>query len=92
MAKQFGCAMPILLIVEFLVALSLQRNVRVQAVVGLSWQPQLPIPSSLKHTGGFHTKLQTEASGSNGWKSSSELVDGLFVPPSDPRKITEKAS
>ncbi|RDX87358.1 fcf2, partial [Mucuna pruriens] len=58
-------------------------------VVGLSWQPQLPIPSSLKATDGSRTKSQTEASSSIIWKSSSELVDGLFVPPNDPRKLNK---
>ena len=57
-------------------------------VVGLSWQPQLPIPSSLKATDGSHTKPQTEAS-STVRKSSSELVDGLFVPPNDPKKLNK---
>ena len=58
-------------------------------VVGLSWQPQLPIPSSLKATDGSHTKPQTEASSSTVRKSSSELVDGLFVPPNDPKKLNK---
>ncbi|RDX87315.1 fcf2, partial [Mucuna pruriens] len=54
-------------------------------VVGLSWQPKLPIPSSL----GSHSKPQTEASGSTILKSCSELVHGLFVRPNDPRKLNE---
>ncbi|XP_027352616.1 rRNA-processing protein fcf2-like [Abrus precatorius] len=58
-------------------------------VVGLSWQLQLPIPSSLKATNGSHIKHQAEASSSTAWKSSSELVDGLFVPPNDPRKLNK---
>jgi len=58
-------------------------------VVGLSWQPQLSIPSSSKATDGSHTKPQTEASNNTLWKSNSELVDGLFVPPNDPRKLNK---
>ncbi|TKY66395.1 hypothetical protein E2542_SST09267 [Spatholobus suberectus] len=58
-------------------------------VVGLSWQLQLPIPSSSKPNDGSHTKPQIEASSSTVWKSSSELVDGLFVPPNDPRKLNK---
>nr|KYP49569.1 rRNA-processing protein fcf2 [Cajanus cajan] len=57
-------------------------------VIGLSWQPQLPIPS-LKVTYGSHSKPQIEASTSTVWKSSSELVDGLLVPPNDPRKLNK---
>ncbi|XP_020214133.1 rRNA-processing protein fcf2 [Cajanus cajan] len=57
-------------------------------VIGLSWQPQLPIPS-LKTTNGSHPKPQIEASTSTVWKSSLELVDGLLVPPNDPRKLNK---
>lgn len=57
-------------------------------MIGLSWQPQLPIPS-LKVTYGSHSKPQIEASTSTVWKSSSELVDGLLVPPNDPRKLNK---
>ncbi|KAJ1437791.1 Fcf2 pre-rRNA processing [Sesbania bispinosa] len=59
-------------------------------VVGLSWQPQLPIPSLSKATDdGSHTKSQTEASSRTPWKPNSELVDGLFVPPNIPRKLNK---
>ncbi|KAJ1398330.1 Reticulon [Sesbania bispinosa] len=58
-------------------------------VVGLSWQPQLPIPSLLKATDEPRIKPQTEASSSTVWKSNSELVDGLFVPPNDPKKLNK---
>jgi len=60
-----------------------------KAVVGLSWQPQLPIPSSLKPTDGSYTKPQTQTSSNTLWKSSSELVGGLFVPPNNPTKLNK---
>ncbi|ESW25548.1 hypothetical protein PHAVU_003G045400 [Phaseolus vulgaris] len=60
-----------------------------KAVVGLSWQPQLPIPSSLKPTDGSHTKPQTQTPSNTLWKSSSELVGGLFVPPNNPTKLNK---
>ncbi|XP_061351075.1 rRNA-processing protein fcf2-like [Gastrolobium bilobum] len=59
-------------------------------VVGLSWQPQLPFPSSSNVANdGSHTKSQPEASSRTLWKPNSELVDGLFVPPNDPRKLNK---
>jgi len=58
-------------------------------VVGLSWQPQFSIPSSSKGTDGSHAKPQTEPSNNALWKSSSELVDGLFVPPNNPKKLNK---
>ncbi|CAL0315012.1 unnamed protein product [Lupinus luteus] len=60
-----------------------------KAMVGLSWQPQLPIVSSSKAADGSHAKPPTEASTNTLWKPSSQLVDGLFVPPSDPRKLNK---
>lgn len=59
-------------------------------VVGLSWQPQLPIPSLSKAANdSSDTKSQIEVSSRTLWKPSSELVDGLFVPPNDPRKLNK---
>ncbi|KAI4335079.1 hypothetical protein L6164_013760 [Bauhinia variegata] len=59
-------------------------------VVGLSWQPKLPIPSSSgTSNGGSAAKSQTEASSSTLWKPNSELVDGLFVPPNEPKKLNK---
>ncbi|KAL4276680.1 hypothetical protein AHAS_Ahas20G0231400 [Arachis hypogaea] len=58
-------------------------------LVGLSWQPQLLIPSSSKATDACHNKPQSEASNSSLWKPNTELVDGLFVPPNDPRKLNK---
>nr|AFK35831.1 unknown [Lotus japonicus] len=58
-------------------------------VVGLTWQPQLPVSSSLKATDGSHIKTQIGASRSTVWKPTSELADGLFAPPNDPRKLNK---
>ncbi|XP_045829297.1 rRNA-processing protein fcf2-like [Trifolium pratense] len=59
-------------------------------VVGLSWQPQLAIQSMSKATYlPSHTKPQIEAPTSTLWKPNSELVNGLFVPPNDPRKVNK---
>ncbi|KAK7274282.1 hypothetical protein RIF29_15365 [Crotalaria pallida] len=60
-----------------------------KAVIGLSWRPQLPIPSSSKAADSSHPKPQPVASTSTLWKPSSQLVDGLFVPPNDPRKLNK---
>ncbi|XP_052113988.1 rRNA-processing protein fcf2 [Arachis duranensis] len=58
-------------------------------LVGLSWQPQLLIPSSSKAADACHNKPQSEASNSSLWKPNTELVDGLFIPPNDPRKLNK---
>ncbi|QHO23765.1 rRNA-processing protein-like [Arachis hypogaea] len=58
-------------------------------LVGLSWQPQLLIPSSSKAADACHNKPQSEASNSSLWKPNTELVDGIFVPPNDPRKLNK---
>ncbi|KAJ7980473.1 rRNA-processing protein fcf2-like [Quillaja saponaria] len=57
-------------------------------VVGLSWEPK--IPSLLSGTkSGSDRKSQNEAGSSGLWKPKSELVDGLFVPPNNPRKLNK---
>ncbi|KAK2389589.1 hypothetical protein P8452_27260 [Trifolium repens] len=59
-------------------------------VISLSWQPRLPIPSLSKATDlPSHTKPQIKAPTSTLWKPNSELVNGLFVPPNDPRKVNK---
>ncbi|XP_019461697.1 PREDICTED: rRNA-processing protein fcf2-like [Lupinus angustifolius] len=60
-----------------------------KTVIGLSWRPNLPIASSSKAEDGSHAKSRTEVSTSTLWKPNSQLVDGLFVPPSDPRKLNK---
>ncbi|XP_016460845.1 rRNA-processing protein fcf2 [Nicotiana tabacum] len=54
-------------------------------VIGLSWEPKLPQLS-------FGTKKSSsnkEAETSALYKPSSELIDGLFVPPNDPKKVNK---
>ncbi|KAI5387308.1 hypothetical protein KIW84_073441 [Lathyrus oleraceus] len=59
-------------------------------VIGLSWQPQLPFPSLSKATNDpSHAQLQAKAPSSTIWKPNSELVNGLFVPPNDPKKLNK---
>ncbi|KAM6544781.1 hypothetical protein CsatB_025517 [Cannabis sativa] len=64
------------------------RMSEIKAVVGLSWEPKLPNLSSAK---GFASNATTthknQPESSVVWKPSSELVDGLFVPPNDPKKL-----
>ncbi|XP_042030730.1 rRNA-processing protein fcf2-like [Salvia splendens] len=55
-----------------------------KAAVGLSWQPKLDLFSSTK-------KGKSLAEGGALYKPESQLVDGLFVPPNDPRKLNKMA-
>lgn len=58
--------------------------------IGLSWQPKVPDFSTVNKTGSVSAnKLQNRPESSALWKSNSELVDGLFVPPNDPRKLNK---
>ncbi|KAK7406149.1 hypothetical protein VNO78_07769 [Psophocarpus tetragonolobus] len=70
-------------------AYSFDRMLEIKPVVGLSWQPQLPNPLSLKAIDVSNPKPQAVASNSTVWKSNYELVNGLFVPPNDPRKLNK---
>ncbi|XP_023540909.1 rRNA-processing protein fcf2-like [Cucurbita pepo subsp. pepo] len=58
----------------------------IKPIIGLSWEPNLPT-SSL----GIKTKAcdnsHSQAENSLVWKINSELVDGLFVPPNNPKKL-----
>jgi hypothetical protein len=56
--------------------------------IGLSWQPKLPTLSSGTHNGS-EKKSQNQAETTALWRPNSELVDGLFVPPNDPRKLNK---
>ncbi|KAI3724828.1 hypothetical protein L1987_64595 [Smallanthus sonchifolius] len=53
--------------------------------IGLSWEPQLP---SLLF-GTKTDKSQNVSESSLAYKPNSELVDGLFVPPNDPKKVNK---
>ncbi|CAO2165836.1 unnamed protein product [Urochloa humidicola] len=57
--------------------------------IGLSWAPKLP--SLVTTSGGSKNEPAPMPSIAQGslWKPPSELVDGLFVPPRDPRKVNK---
>ncbi|XP_068328030.1 rRNA-processing protein fcf2-like [Pyrus communis] len=53
-----------------------------KAAIGLWWEPKLPaFSSTLKNGGGSGSKPRPEANPL--WKPSTQLVDGIFVPPND---------
>lgn len=57
-----------------------------QAAIGLSWSPKLPpLSSGTTKSSGMAESSKLGAV----WKSEKELVDGLFVPPRDPRKMNK---
>ncbi|XP_071723764.1 rRNA-processing protein fcf2-like [Rutidosis leptorrhynchoides] len=61
-----------------------------KAEIGVLWEPKLPILSSLKKSvSDNNSKLQNQAESSVLWRPSTELVDGLFVPPNDPKKVNK---
>lgn len=64
-----------------------------KAVIGLSWEPKLPglIPSSSPSLGALSGGQIGPCEGESSalWRPNSELVDGLFVPPNNPRKLNK---
>ena len=60
-----------------------------KAVIGLSWEPKLSLLSSAPKNGSDKSQNVAESSGAGLWKPDSELVDGLFVPPNNPRKLNK---
>lgn len=64
-----------------------------KAVIGLSWEPKLPaFTSSFAPASGAGPKPGKMPSGSESgvlWKPSSELIEGLFVPPTNPKKLNK---
>jgi len=52
-----------------------------QPLIGLKWEPKLPGLSLDLKTGSTRSKTAES--------SKSELVDGLCLPPNDPRKINK---
>lgn len=53
-------------------------------IIGLSWEPKLP---SLLF--GAKSGSQNVQESSLVYKPDSELIDGLFVPPNDPKKVNK---
>lgn len=75
------------------------EKVNNKPMIGLSWEPKLPglsislssssrapetAPAS-KSVSGISAKTESSPL----WKPDSELVDGLFVPPNNPRKFNK---
>ncbi|KAK6254282.1 Fcf2 pre-rRNA processing [Theobroma cacao] len=61
-----------------------------KAVIGLTWEPKLPgFSFQSKTTSGSDSKSQNEPQSSALWKPNQDLVDGLFLPPSDPSKLNK---
>ncbi|KAJ4721895.1 rRNA-processing protein fcf2 [Melia azedarach] len=59
-------------------------------VIGLQWQPKLPTSSSTTKTDNNGVnETQNKGKTSALWRSNTELVDGLFVPPNDPKKLNK---
>nr|DAD34603.1 TPA_asm: hypothetical protein HUJ06_005243 [Nelumbo nucifera] len=57
-----------------------------KATIGLTWEPKLPSLSSGIQNGSEKLQKLPE---SVTWKPDIDLVDGLFVPPNDPRKLNK---
>ncbi|XP_071742531.1 rRNA-processing protein fcf2-like [Rutidosis leptorrhynchoides] len=57
-------------------------------VIGLSWEPKLPsLNFSTKN--GSNAKSRDVSESNLVYKPTSELIDGLFVPPNDPKKVNK---
>ncbi|TXG71495.1 hypothetical protein EZV62_000074 [Acer yangbiense] len=54
-------------------------------VIGLSWEPKLPTLSSTSKT----VSNTSTSSDNKLWRPNTELVDGLFVPPNNPKKLNK---
>lgn len=57
-------------------------------VIGFSWEPKLPLlPSVTKNGSAKSQPLPPETVAA--YRPSTELVDGMFLPPNDPRKLNK---
>ncbi|XAR52552.1 hypothetical protein NMG60_11020690 [Bertholletia excelsa] len=56
-------------------------------VIGLSWEPKLPPLST--GTKNVCDKPPTSSTSSVLYKPNTELIDGLYVPPNDPKKLNK---
>ncbi|KAL2470210.1 Fcf2 pre-rRNA processing protein [Abeliophyllum distichum] len=59
------------------------------AVIGLLWEPKLPVFSSASCSAKNGNPSSNNVETSSLYKPSSELIDGLFVAPNDPKKINK---
>ncbi|KNA18568.1 hypothetical protein SOVF_069670 [Spinacia oleracea] len=59
-------------------------------MIGLTWEPKLPSFGTASSSSSFGTrKTQTNLEGSTLYKPTSELIDGLYVPPNNPKKLNK---
>lgn len=58
-------------------------------LIGLKWEPKLPGLSLDSTTGSSLSKRAESHESSSLWMSKSELVDGLCLPPNNPKKINK---
>lgn len=58
-------------------------------VIGLSWEPKIPTLLLSDTKKGTDIKSQNVPENSAVYKPSSELIDGLFVPPNNPKKLNK---
>ncbi|KAK9266788.1 hypothetical protein L1049_012519 [Liquidambar formosana] len=60
-----------------------------KAVIGLSWEPKLPSLSSSSKHGSDNNKSQNLRECGTLWKPNTDLIDGLFVPPNNPKTLNK---
>uniref|UniRef100_A0A1J3DXG4 rRNA-processing protein fcf2 n=1 Tax=Noccaea caerulescens TaxID=107243 RepID=A0A1J3DXG4_NOCCA len=58
-------------------------------LIGLKWEPKLPGISLESKTGSSSIKEAVRHESCSLWTSKSELVDGLCLPPTDPKKVNK---
>jgi len=58
-------------------------------LIGLTWEPKLPGLSLDTKTCSTSSKRVESHESSSLWMSKSEPVDGLCLPPNDPKKINK---
>ncbi|CAO2837086.1 unnamed protein product [Amaranthus hypochondriacus] len=58
-------------------------------LIGLTWEPKLPsfVPASSSSSRSFESRFTLE--NSLLFKPASELIDGLYIPPNDPTKLSK---
>ncbi|GAB4860826.1 hypothetical protein Ancab_035988 [Ancistrocladus abbreviatus] len=58
-------------------------------VIGLTWEPKLPSLSNSTKPNSLSSASDKSHESSVLYKSTSELIDGLYVPPNNPRKLNK---
>ncbi|KAI8561972.1 hypothetical protein RHMOL_Rhmol04G0382300 [Rhododendron molle] len=71
-----------------LLGLQMAEAAERKPVIGLSWEPKLPLlPSVTKNGSAKSQPLPPETVAA--YRPSTELVDGMFLPPNDPKKLNK---